>query len=73
VTRFREDTPELQARAALAVAGWRDANPEGTPEEMLAAIGDDFDKDYGPLLRVLLAQCPVTVKAGVSIIAREVR
>lgn len=46
-----KDTPREQDRARTAVAGWRSANPGGTVEEMVGAIGGDFHKDYGPLLR----------------------
>jgi hypothetical protein len=52
--RFREDRPEYQARARAAVAEWRDRNPEGTDEELIAAIGDQFHPDYGPVLRAAL-------------------
>jgi hypothetical protein len=45
--RYREDTPELLARARAAVAAWRDRNPAGTSEELVAAIGHQFHRDYG--------------------------
>jgi hypothetical protein len=45
------DTPREQDRARTAVAEWRAGNPGGTVEQMLAAIGPGFHKDYGPLLR----------------------
>jgi hypothetical protein len=37
--RFSEDTPAVQARARTEVAAWREQNPDGTVEEMLAALG----------------------------------
>ena len=52
--RFREDTPAEQARARAEVAAWRERNPAGTAEEMLAALGSRFHKDYGPVLRSAL-------------------
>jgi hypothetical protein len=52
--RFREDTPAEQARARAEVAAWREQNPDGTAEEMLAALGSRFHKDYGPVLRSAL-------------------
>ncbi|MGH3403807.1 MAG: hypothetical protein ACRDRJ_15110 [Streptosporangiaceae bacterium] len=52
--RFREDTPAEQARARDEVAAWRERNPVGTAEEMLAALGPRFHKDYGPVLRSAL-------------------
>jgi hypothetical protein len=52
--RFREDTPEEQARARTEVAAWREANPDGTVDGMLAALGPGFHKDYGPVLRAAL-------------------
>ncbi len=45
--RYREDKPEDLARARAAVAAWRDRNPAGTGEELLAAIGYQFHRDYG--------------------------
>lgn len=52
--RFREDTPAEQARARDEVAAWREHCPQGTPDEMLAAIGCRFHRDYGPVLRAAL-------------------
>ena len=52
--RYREDSPGELARARAAVAAWRDRNPAGTGEELLAAIGDQFHRDYGVVLRAVL-------------------
>jgi hypothetical protein len=52
--RYREDTAEELARARAAVAAWRDRNPAGTGEELLAAIGHQFQYDYGVVLRAVL-------------------
>jgi hypothetical protein len=52
--RFREDRPEDLARARGAVADWRDRNPAGTVEELLAAIGHQFHQDYAVVLRTVL-------------------
>ena len=52
--RFREDNPADLDRARAAVAAWRDRNPGGTSEEMVAAIGCHFHRDYGPVLRAVL-------------------
>jgi hypothetical protein len=54
VVRYREDTPRELARARAAVAAWRDRNPAGTGEELLAAIGHQFQHDYGVVLRAVL-------------------
>lgn len=51
---FREDSPEDLAWARTAVADWRDRNPAGTGEELLAAIGHQFYQDYAAVLRVVL-------------------
>ena len=48
--RYREDTPGELARARAAVAAWRDRNPAGTGEELLAAIGHQFHRDYRAVL-----------------------
>jgi hypothetical protein len=52
--RFREDSPENLARACAEVAVWRDQHPAGTGEELVAAIGHRFHRDYGPVLRAVL-------------------
>jgi hypothetical protein len=52
--RFREDRHEDLDRARRAVATWRDQNPEGTAEQLVAALGAEFHRDYGPVLRALL-------------------
>jgi len=52
--RYREDTPELLARARTAVTAWHDQNPAGTGEDLVAAIGDQLHRDYGVVLRALL-------------------
>ena len=52
--RYREDTPGELARARAAVAAWRDRNPAGTGEELIAAIGDQLRRDYGVVLRAVL-------------------
>lgn len=52
--RYREDKPAELARARAAVAAWRDQNPAGTSEELVAAIGCQFHQDYGVVLRAVL-------------------
>ena len=52
--RYREDTPGELARARAAVAAWRDRNPAGTCEDLLSAIGHQFHRDYGVVLRAVL-------------------
>jgi hypothetical protein len=52
--RYREDTPGELARARAADAACRDRNPAGTGEELLAAIGHQFQHDYGVVLRAVL-------------------
>jgi sirohydrochlorin ferrochelatase len=52
--RFREDSPEELARARAAVTAWRDENPIGTDEQVVAVLGHQFHRDYGPVLRAVL-------------------
>ena len=52
--RFREDNPRELARARAAVAAWRDQNPAGTGEQLVAAHRRQFRPDYGPVLRAVL-------------------
>ena len=50
----REDNPAELARARAAVVGWRDQNPAGNAEELIAAIGYRFHRDYDVVLRAML-------------------
>ena len=50
--RFREDNPAELARAA--VAAWRERNPAGTGEDLIAAVRHQFHRDYGVVLRAVL-------------------
>ncbi len=52
--RFREDKPEDLDRARAAVAAWREQNPAGTAGQLVAALGGQFHRDYGPVLRAVL-------------------
>jgi hypothetical protein len=52
--RFREDNPAQLARARAAVASWRDQNSAGNAEELIAAIGHRFHRDYDVVLRAML-------------------
>ena len=52
--RYREDTPGELARARAAAGFWRDQNPAGTGEELIAAIGHQFHRDYAVVLRTAL-------------------
>jgi len=52
--RFREDKPADLARARAAVTAWRDHNPVGTSDELVAAVGRQFHPDYGVVLRAVL-------------------
>jgi len=52
--RFRDDNPADLARARTAVTAWRDQNPGGTSDELVAAVGRQFHPDYGVVLRAVL-------------------
>jgi hypothetical protein len=52
--RFRDDNPADLARARSAVTAWRDQNPAGTSDELIAAVGRQFHPDYGVVLRAVL-------------------
>ena len=52
--RYREDTPGELARARAAVAAWRDRNPAGTAEDLIATIGHQSHWDYRVVLRAVL-------------------
>jgi hypothetical protein len=48
--RYREDKPGDLVRARGAVQ-WREQNPAGTANELIAALGSQFHSDYCPVLR----------------------
>ena len=52
--RFRDDNPADLARARAAVAAWREQNPAGTGEDLISAVGHQFHRDYGVVLRAVL-------------------
>lgn len=52
--RFREDNPAEVARARAAVAARREQNPAGTGEDLAAAVGHQFHRDYSVVLRAVL-------------------
>ena len=52
--RFRDDNPADLTRARAAVTTWRDQNPVGTSDELVAAVGRQFHRDYGVVLRAVL-------------------
>ena len=52
--RFREDNPADLVRARTAVTTWRDQNPAGTVDELVAVVGRQFHRDYGVVLRAVL-------------------
>jgi hypothetical protein len=52
--RFSENRPEDLARARTAAREWRERNPQGTAEQLIANIGSQFHPDYGTVLRGIL-------------------
>lgn len=52
--RVREDNPADLARARAAVTAWRHQNPAGTGQDLIAAIGHKFHRDYGVVLQAVL-------------------
>ena len=52
--RFSENRPEDVDRARRAGAVWRGKYPEGTEDQLVAALGPEFHPDYGPVLRGML-------------------
>jgi hypothetical protein len=52
--RFRENYPADLARTRAAVTAWRDQIPVGSGDELAAAVGRRFHRDYGVVLRAVL-------------------
>jgi len=66
--------PPERARARATVANWRDQDPAGTAEELIAAIGHRFHRDYAVVLRaVLLAVDRHRARQVTGLTARENR
>ncbi len=52
--RYRDEKPGDQERARAAVKAWREEHPGGTPEQLVAAVGPRFHRDWAPVLRAML-------------------
>jgi hypothetical protein len=52
--RYRDDNPADLARTRTAVTAWRDQNPAGTSDELVAAVGRQFHPDFGVVFRAVL-------------------
>jgi len=52
--RVREDNPADLDRARAAVAAGRERNPAGTEEQLIAALGHQFHREYAVVLRAVL-------------------
>jgi len=52
--RFRDENPADLTRARAAVAAWRDQNPAGTGDELVAAVGRHFHPDHSVVLGAVL-------------------
>jgi hypothetical protein len=52
--RFRDDNPADLARARSAVTAWRDQNPAGMGDELVATVASQYHPDYGVVLRAVL-------------------
>jgi hypothetical protein len=52
--RFSEEKSADLERARREVRAWREANPDGTQDEMVKAVGPKFHKDYAVVLRGIL-------------------
>ncbi len=72
--RFREDNPRDLERARAAVGAWREQNPQGTAEELVADLGPQFHRDYEPVLRAVLFAVDshgAKITTGVSIVEAD--
>ena len=52
--RFRGDNPADLARARSVVTAWRDQNPAGMGDELVATVGRRFHSDHSVVLRAVL-------------------
>lgn len=73
--RWRDENQEELDKLRTAVRGWRDANPDGSPDEMVQALAAQFRADYEPVLHGALFSIDmrdVHVTAGMTIISGQV-
>jgi hypothetical protein len=52
--RYRDEKPGDQDRARAAVKAWRAGHPDGTPEQLIAAVGPQFHPEWCIVLRGIL-------------------
>ncbi len=52
--RFREEKFSDLPRAREALEKWRAAHPQGTTEQLIAAVGPAFHPEWGVVLRGVL-------------------
>jgi hypothetical protein len=52
--RFRDEKPGDLDRARTAVAAWRNSNPAGTADDLVAAVGPAFHPEWAAVLRGVL-------------------
>jgi len=52
--RYRDEKPGDQDRARAAVKAWRAEHPDGTAEQLIVAVGSQFDPEWGIVLRAIL-------------------
>jgi hypothetical protein len=52
--KIREDKAADLERARALVAEWREQNPAGAEDELIAALGSQFHPGYGPVFRAAL-------------------
>ena len=69
--RWRDENPEELEKLRTAVREWREANPDGHPDEMVHALAGQFRVDYEPVLRSVLFRLDLRdakVTTGITII-----
>lgn len=49
--KYGENKPEDLVRARAAVAAWRSQHPQGTAEQLVQDLADQFHRNYGAVLR----------------------
>lgn len=69
--RWRDENPDERERRREAVRAWREANPDGSADEMVAELGGQFRPGWEPVLRATLFRMDLhdaKVTTGVTII-----
>ncbi|HEX5295411.1 MAG TPA: hypothetical protein VFW50_00255 [Streptosporangiaceae bacterium] len=69
--KWRDENPEELDKLRAAVRAWREAHPDGSEDEMVAALAGQFRADWEPVLRANWMRTAPEIAAGITIITGQ--